>query len=90
MDLVSLLPVTRNIFGVNSVKDYHSATNIPSDSFKLQLMNKEEVFKILSNVDPEKACGLNEILCRLLQDYSEILAQPISQIVNMTLRFKFS
>ena len=45
--------------GINSVKEYYSALNIPSDSFKLRLTNKEEVFKMLSNVDPEKACGLS-------------------------------
>ena len=49
--------------GINSVKEYYSALNIPSDSFKLQLTNKEEVFKILSNFDPEKTCGIDEILC---------------------------
>ena len=60
-DLVNPLPVAKNIFGVNSVKEYYSVLNIPSDSFKLQLTNKEEVFKILNNVDTEKSCGLGEI-----------------------------
>ena len=46
--------------------------NIPSDSFKLQLTNKEEVFKILSNVDLEKTCGLDDIPCRMLKDGAEI------------------
>ena len=49
----------------------------------------EEVFKILSNVDPEKACGLDKIPCRMLKDGAEILAEPISQIVNMSLGSKF-
>ena len=53
-DLVNQLSAAKNIFGTNSVKEYYSALNMPSDFFKLQLMNKEEVFKILSNVDPEK------------------------------------
>ena len=43
-----------------------------------QLTNKEEVFKILSNVDPEKACGLHEIPCRMLKDDAEILAESIT------------
>ena len=53
-DLVNRLPAAENIFGINSVKQYYSALNIPSDSFKPQLTNKEEVFKILSNAGPEK------------------------------------
>ena len=89
-DLVNRLPAAKNIFGINSVKEYCSALNIPSDdSFKLESMNKQEVFKILSNVDPEKACGIDEIPCRMLKDGTEILVEPISQIVNMPLGSKF-
>ena len=55
---------------------------------KLQLTNKEKVFNILNNVDTEKACP-DEIPCRMLKDGAEILAEPISQIVNMSLGSKF-
>ena len=88
-DLVNRLPAAKKFFGINSVKEYYSALHIPSDSFKLQLTNKEEVFKMLSNIDPEKACGLDEIPCRMLKDSAEILAEPKSQIVNMLLGSKF-
>ena len=71
------------------MKEYYSALNIPSDSFKLQLTNKEEVFKVLSNFDPEKAYVLDKIPCRVLKDSAEILAEPISQIFNMSLGPKF-
>ena len=84
-DLVNRPPAAGNIFGINSAKEYYSALNIPSDSFKLQLTNKEEVFKILSNLDPENACVLDEIPCRMLKDGAE----SISQIVNMSLGSKF-
>ena len=40
---------------MNPVKEYYSTLDIPSDSFKLQLTTKEEVFKILNNVSPDKA-----------------------------------
>ena len=83
-DLVNRLPAAKNIFGINSVKEYYSALNIPSDSFELQLTNKEEVFKISSNVDPKKACGLDEKPCRMLKDGTETLAEPISQNVNIS------
>ena len=33
-DLVNRLPAAKNIFGINSVKEYYSALNIPSGSFK--------------------------------------------------------
>ena len=56
----------------------------------LSLMNKEEAFRILSNVDHEKACGLDEIPFRMLKDGAQILAETISQIVSMPLGSKFS
>ena len=53
-DLVDGLTAAEDIFGMNSIKKYYSALNMPSDFFKLQLTNKEEIFKILGNVDLEK------------------------------------
>ena len=74
---------------MNSVKEYYySALNISSDSFKLQLTNKEGVFKMLNNFDPCGLDDLDEIPRRMLKDGSEILAEPIPQIVNMSLGSK--
>ena len=67
---------------MNSVKEYYSALNIPSDSLKLQLTNKG-VFKMLSNVDPCGLDDLDEIPRKMLKEGAEILAEPISQIINM-------
>lgn len=47
---------------MNSVKEYNLVLNGPSNNFKFQLMNKEEFFKVLSNVVPEKTFSLDEIL----------------------------
>ena len=77
------------MFGINFVKEYYPALNIPSDSFKLQLTNKVEVFKILNNVDPEKLCRIVKIPCRMLKDGAEILVEHILQIVNMSLGSRF-
>ena len=74
---------------MNSVKEYYSALDIPSDSFKFQLTNKEDNLKILSDVDPEKACSLDEIPFRIQKDGAEISAAPISQVVNMLLGSAF-
>ena len=45
------------------------------------MTNKEEVVKILSILDSEKACRLDEIPCRMLKDDVVILKEPISQTV---------
>ena len=89
-DLLNQLPAVKSIFDMNSVKKYYSVLNTSSDSLKLQLMNKEEVFKILFNIDPKKAYDLDEIPCRMLKDGAEIIIKHLSQIVNMSLGSKFS
>ena len=89
-DLLNQLPAVKSIFGMNSVKKYYSVLNTSSDSLKLQLMNKEEVFKILFNIDPKKACDLDEIPCRMLKDGAEIIIKHLPQIVNMSLGSKLT
>ena len=58
------------------VKECYSAQNVPSDSFKLKLTNKEEVIKILSNAKPDENHdgSLDEVAGRMLKDGAEILA----------------
>ena len=89
-DLLNQLPAVKSIFDMNSVKKYYSVLNTSSDSLKLQLMNKEEVFKILFNIDPKKAYDLDEIPCRMLKDGAEIIIKHLSQIVNMSLGSKLT
>ena len=57
----------KNLFGINFVKEYYLALDIPSDSFQSKLTNKEEIFKIVSDVDHEKIRSIDEILGRMLK-----------------------
>ena len=38
---------------------------------------------------PWKACGLDEIFCRIIKDGAKISTEPILQILNMSLHLKF-
>ena len=60
-DLIEKLPTAKNIFRENSVKKYYSAMNITSSSFKFRNAKREEIYKILINIDPNKAHGIDEI-----------------------------
>ena len=57
----------KNLFSINFVKEYYLALDIPSDSFQSKLTNKEEIFKIVSDVDHEKIRNIDEILGRMLK-----------------------
>ena len=60
-DLVEKLPTAKNIFRGHSVKNYYSAMDIPSNSFNLRNAKREEIYKILINLDPNKAYGIDEL-----------------------------
>ena len=88
-DLVEKLPTAKNIFRENSVKKYYSAKNIPSNSFKFRNAKREEIYKILINIDPNKAYGIDEIPGRFLKDAAELLTDPLCKIINLSLISKF-
>ena len=51
--------------------------NIPSNSFEFRNTKHEEIYKILMNIDPNKAYGIYEIPRRLLKDGTEPLREPL-------------
>ena len=76
-DLVEKLPIAKNVFRENSVKKYCSAINVPPNSFKFRSTKREEIYKILINIDPNKAYGIDEIPGRFLKDGAELLTDPL-------------
>ena len=65
--------------------------NIPSNSFKFRNLNlkREEIYKILINIDPNKACGVEETPVRILKDGAELIIEPLCKIINLSLSSKF-
>ena len=65
-DEVWKLPTGKNIFRGNFVGKWYSVINIPPNSFKFRNAKREEIYKILINVDPNKAYGFDQIPKRFL------------------------
>ena len=79
----------KNISRGNSVKKYYSAMNIPSNSFKFRNTKCEEIYKILINIYPNKAYGIDEITGRFLKDGAGLLTEPLHKIISLSLNSKF-
>ena len=60
------------------MEEYYSPINIPSNSFKLKNAKREEIHKILINIDPNKTYGIDEIPGRFLKDRAELLTLRLS------------
>ena len=88
-DLVEKLPTAKNIFGENSVEKYYSAMNMTSNSFKFRNAKCKEIYKILINIDPYKAYGIDRILGMFLKDGVELFTEPLCKIINLSLSSKF-
>ena len=82
-DLVEKLPTARNIFRENFITKYYSTMNIPSNSFKFKNA------KILINIEPNRAYGIDEFPGRFLRDEAELLTEPLCKIINLSLSSKF-
>ena len=88
-DQVGKLLAGKHVFGENSVEKYYSAMNIPSNSFKFRSAKREEIYKILINIDPNKAYGIDQITGKFLKDGAELLTEPLCKIIDLFLSSKF-
>ena len=53
---------------------------------KLREVSELRVMKLLASLNPSKACGQDEIPNWLLKEYAELLAVPVSKIINSSFR----
>ena len=90
MIVVKKLPTVRNIFRENSVKKHYSVLNIPSNSFKIRNSKRLiSIYKILIDIDLNKAYGIDGIPGRFLKDGVELLTEQLCEIINLFLSSKF-
>ena len=82
--LVSKLPKPSNKYGERYVSSYYENLNIGS-SFDLNTVEEESVKKILKDLKPSKAPGIDNITGRFLKDGANILALPIAQLCNLSI-----
>ena len=62
--------------------------NEPFKSFILRNAKSEEIYKILINIDSNKAYGIDEILGKFLKDGAELLTERLHKINNLSLSSK--
>ena len=50
-------------------------------------MSEETVVKYLQDLDEKKAAGLDNLSSKFLKDGATVLAKPISQICNLSIKY---
>ena len=84
-DLVKKLPAPPNKFGMNTVKAYYKKYNLHRDAFSFSATTNDNILKLLKNINPSKAAGLDNIAGRFLKEGATVLAIPVTQICNLSI-----
>ena len=84
-NLLKLLPKPKNIFGAASVVKFYRG-RLHSKSFSLKKIKEEVVHKILLNLQVSKAPGIDNIASIFLKDGTEVICQPITQLINLSIK----
>ena len=87
-NLVTNLPPAPMRFGLASVRQYYEAIlKLPSSKFKFSLVSEDTIFQLLKGINEDKAAGLDNLSGKFLKDGATVLAKPISQICNLSIKY---
>ena len=76
-----------NKFGLYSVEVYYkNVLQLPENKFIFHTIESNSVLKLLKNVEVNKAAGIDNISRRFLKDGADILAIPVTQICNLSIK----
>ena len=86
-NLVDKLPAAVNKFGLHSVEVYYkNVLQLQENKFIFHTIDSNSVLQLLKNVKVNKAAGIDNISGRFLKDGVNILAIPVTQICNLSIK----
>ena len=75
-------------FGLHLVRQYYEKIlKHPNSKFKFKFVSEEAVLKLLQDLDENKVAGLNILSGYFLKDGATVLAESISQICNLSIKY---
>ena len=84
-NLVNKLPIAPNRFGLDTVKNYYEKLNLEGKDFSFSNVTEDTVSKLLNNINPSKASGLDNLAGKFLKEGASVLKCPITQICNLSI-----
>ena len=80
------LPTGPNKFDINSVREFYKPLNLEEDPFHFTKVSNKTILDFLKELKTNKATGVDDLLGRSLKDGSKVLATPIAQICNLSIK----
>ena len=84
-DLLKKLPNPSNKFNLNTVKSYYVKQGVKMNSFSFNHVDEEIILKLLEEINPSKAAGIDGLAGKFLKDGAPYLSSPITQLCNLTI-----
>ena len=85
--MVSKLPLSPNIFTESKIASYYDNNAVSKDlNFQHSETSPEKILSILKGLNPSKAAGIDNSLGRFLKDGAHVLARPVSQLYNVSIK----
>ena len=86
--LLANLPSPSLRFGLYSVwKYYKKVLKYLKSKCTFNFVSEETVWKLLQDLDENKSSGLDNLSDKFLKDGATVLAKPISQICNLSIKY---
>ena len=85
-NLVKMLPKPPLKFSTNKTMMFYKKVSPNLEKFELVFIAEGTIKKLLSCLDVFKAPGMDEISPRFLRDGAEVLAKPICDIINLSIK----
>ena len=85
-NLVSKLPPSPNVFTESEVASYYDDIKSKDLNFEFSETSLEKMLNILKGLNPSKAAGIDNLSGKFLKDGADILARPISQLCNLSIK----
>ena len=85
--LVDKPPAIVNKFCFHSIEVYYkNVLYLLENRLTFQTIESSSVLKLLKNVEIDKSAGMDNISGRFLKDGADILAIPVTQICNLSIK----
>ena len=87
LNLIKKIPHSPNEFNLDSVLAYSERfLNTENQKFIFSLTLMDEVLKLLKDINPEKAAGMDNFSRRFLKDGAVVLDLPISKLCSLLMK----
>ena len=84
-NLIEKLPTGPNKFDINSVREFYKPLHLEENRFHFTKVSENSISDFLKEIT-NKATGIDNLSGRFLKHVSKVLATPITQICNLSIK----